>query len=95
MTDFDDEKQKQIRDAMRLRADLLRQAHTLEQQADQVMLSAITNARSGGYTDRLTWEQIGDILGVSYQRAQQKWGPRIPKNTTSIPTDNEVQSPTN
>ncbi len=92
-------KTAEILDAVRERADILRQIQTLRARADRIMYQAVHNARSGEHG--LTWQAIGDILGVTGQRITQRWGPRSPDypddldNTSTQPATRPVQSPSN
>ena len=44
---------------------------------NEALAQAVADARSRG----LTWSQIGDLLGVSGQEAQEKYGTRVPAQT--------------
>jgi hypothetical protein len=40
---------------------------------DKMMLAAVKGAREGG----ATWEQVGDVLGISHQGARSTWQRRL------------------
>lgn len=84
-----DAKEAVVRDAVREQAILLRESHALHQQADQIMLTAITHARTG---HALPWSRIGALLGVTYQRVHQKWAP-LTRNVPSPVTPDHLHSP--
>lgn len=50
-------------------ADLIAVTHLVSEEADQLLRETIISARHSG----LNWEQIGDVLGISRQAAQQKF----------------------
>lgn len=52
--------------------DLVRLARAAYDETGQLLVAAVGSARSAG----CTWEQIGDVLGMSRQAAQQRYGRR-------------------
>ena len=40
------------------------------ERAEQLLFEAVDNARQAG----CTWQEIGELFGVSRQAAQQRWG---------------------
>lgn len=67
--------------------DLVRAAHEVRDQAEALMGAAVQQAREAGRT----WQEIGEVLGVSRQAAFQRYGkpidPRTGEamNTTALP----------
>ena len=51
----------------------LRDAARYSELVDQMKLVAVSNARENG----ATWEQIGEVLGISHQGARSTWQRRI------------------
>src|SRR5262245_39825300 len=72
--------------------DLMRAAHEVQDGAEALMAAAVQQARDGGRT----WQEIGDVLGVSRQAAFQRYGkpidPRTGKvmTTKALPEANEL-----
>jgi hypothetical protein len=57
--------------------ELVREAHDVQDRAEELMAAAVRRAREAGRT----WQQIGDVLGVSRQAAFQRFGKPIdPRN---------------
>lgn len=52
--------------------DLVRLARAAYDETGQLLVAAVGSARSAG----CTWEQIGDVLGMTRQAAQQRYGRR-------------------
>jgi hypothetical protein len=72
--------------------ELVRAAHEVQDGADALMAAAVQQARESGRT----WQEIGDVLGVSRQGAFQRYGkpidPRTGEvmNTSALPDADEL-----
>lgn len=72
--------------------ELVRAARVIEDQAEELTAAAIQQARAAGRT----WQEIGEVLGVSRQAAFQRYGkpidPRTGEvmNTRALPDANEL-----
>lgn len=71
---------------------LVRAAHEIRDGAEALMAAAVEQAREEGQT----WQEIGEVLGVSRQAVFQRYGkPRDPRNggvmnTTALPEADEL-----
>jgi Protein of unknown function (DUF3887) len=72
--------------------ELVRAAHEVQDRAEALMAAAVQQAREDGRT----WQEIGDVLGVSRQAVFQRYGKPIdPRNggvmnTTALPEADEL-----
>jgi Protein of unknown function (DUF3887) len=66
--------------------DLIRSAEAARKMADHVLTLCVQQARDAGHT----WQQIGDLLGVTRQAAFQRFGKPIDPRTGE-PMDKTVQ----
>ncbi|WP_231514642.1 DUF3887 domain-containing protein [Mycobacterium sp. URHB0044] len=72
--------------------ELVRAARVVEDQAEALMAAAVHQARGAGHT----WQEIGDVLGVTRQAAFQRYGrpidPRTGKamNTKPLPEADDL-----
>ncbi|MGW0160064.1 DUF3887 domain-containing protein [Mycobacterium sp. NPDC003323] len=72
--------------------DLVRAADEIRDEAEALMSAAVQQARAAGRT----WQEVGDVLGVSRQAAFQRYGkpidPRTGEamNTTALPGADEL-----
>jgi hypothetical protein len=72
--------------------ELVRAAHDVQDQAEALMTAAVQQAREAGRT----WQEIGEVLGVSRQAVFQRYGkpidPRTGEvmNTTPLPEAGEL-----
>jgi hypothetical protein len=57
--------------------ELVRAAHEVQDQAEALMTAAVQQARESGRT----WQEIGDVLGVSRQAVFQRYGKPIDPRT--------------
>lgn len=63
---------------------LVRAARGVQDQADDLLTTAVHQARESG----CTWQEIGDVLGVTRQAAFQRYGKPIdPRTGAAMPTD--------
>jgi hypothetical protein len=63
---------------------LVQAARDVQGKADDLLAAAVQQAREAGHT----WQEIGDVLGVSRQAAFQRYGKPIdPRTGTAMPTD--------
>ncbi|HTI77160.1 MAG TPA: DUF3887 domain-containing protein [Mycobacterium sp.] len=72
--------------------ELVRAAHEVQDRAEALMTAAVQEAREGGRT----WQEIGEVLGISRQAAFQRYGkpidPRTGEvmNTSALPEADEL-----
>ncbi|HTJ66162.1 MAG TPA: DUF3887 domain-containing protein [Actinospica sp.] len=66
--------------------ELVRDAHEVRESADQVLRLSVQQARDAGHT----WQEIGDLLGVTRQAAFQRFGKPIDPRTGE-PMDKTVR----
>ena len=71
-------------------ADLIAVTHLVAEEADELLRETVISARHAG----LNWEQIGEVLGISRQAAQQKFsapaGERSRESTREVETEGPV-----
>ncbi|HJT93631.1 MAG TPA: DUF3887 domain-containing protein [Mycobacterium sp.] len=60
--------------------ELVRAAHEVQDRAEALMAAAVQQAREAGRT----WQQIGDVLGVSRQAVFQRYGKPIDPRTGEV-----------
>ena len=60
--------------------ELVRTAHDVQDQAEALMTAAVQQARDAGRT----WQEIGDVLGVSRQAVFQRYGKPIDPRTGEV-----------
>jgi hypothetical protein len=60
--------------------DLVRAAHEVQDQADALLAAAVQQAREAGRT----WQEIGEVLGVSRQAVFQRYGKPIDPRTGEV-----------
>jgi hypothetical protein len=60
--------------------ELVRAAHEVQDRAEALMTAAVQEAREGGRT----WQEIGEVLGISRQAAFQRYGKPIDPRTGEV-----------
>jgi hypothetical protein len=60
--------------------ELVRAAHIVQDQAEALMVAAVHEAREADHT----WQEIGDVLGVTRQAAFQRYGRPIDPRTGEV-----------
>ena len=61
----------------------------LRAELDDAITAAVVGQRQAGFT----WSQIADVLGVSRQAAQQRWGDAVPPDLSGIEVLDDPEDP--